>query len=142
MRNVSWADVLECNDVNEAVEIFGGILDKTIKNNTKEIVVSRKRFNIQPWSTPGLMRCQRNRDRLHLKTRQNPKNKILQLTYKRYRNFLNDLLRKLKTNYDKQELTINRNNSGKLWQTIKGICHIHKNQENASALCNSNKDPI
>lgn len=70
------------------------ILDSVKLKHTTAKRISRSKFTLKPWITPGLMKCMRHRDQLHLKARNNPNDTILQITYKRYKNFCNDLLKK------------------------------------------------
>ncbi|KAJ0179998.1 hypothetical protein K1T71_004589 [Dendrolimus kikuchii] len=71
--------------------------------------------------TPGLIRCVRNRDNMHKKLRKDPDNAILKLTYSRYRNFCNALIRKQKIAYEKAELEKAKNNPKATWKVIKSI---------------------
>lgn len=79
----------------------------------------------------------RHRDALHLKARKRPKDAIIQLTYKRYRNFCCDLLHKLKHQFEQKQLDENKNNPKKLWQIVKDICHTSKQNAPATELLKS-----
>lgn len=97
---------------------------------------------MKPWITPGLMRCIRHRDKLHQKCRKNPKDDIQEVVYKRYRNFCNDLLHKLKRQYEQSQLSISMGNSKKLWDTIKSICNLKaQKQESTQLLSFESSDP-
>ncbi|KAL0879195.1 hypothetical protein ABMA27_002982 [Loxostege sticticalis] len=105
-----------------------------ILKNTMSIRQSRKNHNIKPWITPGLIRCMRHRDKLHMKAKANPTNVILQYSYKRYRNFCNNILKKVKSNYEKKELEKAGTNSKKIWNFIKKSTHLTKQRESSSSL--------
>lgn len=64
----------------------------TIKNNTQLI----KSPLLKPWISPGLMRCIENRHSIHRQLSLHPNNETLKVTCKRYRNYCNSLLKKLK----------------------------------------------
>lgn len=138
---VDWTAVTDSDNVDNAVAIFSDIIDMAIKKNTREIKISRTRFTLKPWITPGLIKCLRQKDRLHLRARCEPLNQIAQITYKRYRNFLNTLLLKLKTNYENEQLTKNRDNPKMLWNSIKDICHLNETRKLPFDLLNAKSDP-
>lgn len=137
-----WTAVTICQDVNEAVTRFSTIIDSAITNNSKQVNVRRSHYNLKPWITPGLIKCQKHRDRLHLKAKQHPENIIIQISYKRYRNFLNNILRKTKSDYENKTLAAHKNNPKKLWNTIKDICHLNKAHKNPTDLLKTSPDPI
>lgn len=142
LRIADWASVQNCSDVNEATCIFNNIITSAIKKNTNQIQITRSNFNLKPWITPGLIRCQKHRDKLHLQAKKNPSNEVIQISYKRYRNYLYSLLRKLKTDYENQTLANNKKDPKKLWRTIKEICHLNKPKSPNVQLCNTKPDPV
>ncbi|KAJ0171527.1 hypothetical protein K1T71_013077 [Dendrolimus kikuchii] len=79
----------------------------------------------------------RHRDSLFKKTKKYPTDEALKITYKRYRNFCNNLLKKLKNDYDKTALLKAKNNSKLLWDTIKNITHMKKPHESSTQLLSS-----
>lgn len=125
-------DLLQLTDPNLAAETLVNRISGAINNNkTTHIIPHRKRC-IQPWITPGILRCIRNRDKLHLKVKNNPFDIVLKITYARYRNFCQKLIRSLKINYERNKLEIAKNNPKKLWKSIKHICHIDKVKTNVN----------
>lgn len=129
LHAVDWSAVYGCSDVNTATDFFTEILMCTINSHSNEVRVSRSKHNLKPWITPGLMRCMRHRDRLHLQAREDPKNKVLRLTYSRYHNFFKTILRKLKSDYEENELKANMSNPKRLWRSVKNICHLTKSKQ-------------
>ncbi|KAG6457057.1 hypothetical protein O3G_MSEX010099 [Manduca sexta] len=134
LKEVDWTSVLEEKGVNEATNSFLNILSSILLKHTREVKISRSKAVIEPWITPGLLRCSRQRDRLHILARKQPKNKIITTSYSRYRNFCNDLLRKLKSEYESNELEKNHNNTKALWNTIKEICHFKQKHDPPTEL--------
>jgi hypothetical protein len=65
----------------------------------------------------------------------------LRVTYKRYRNFCSDILKKQKRDYERQQIQITKNNNKLLWKTIKEITYTKKPKEDSSMLLLKN-DPI
>lgn len=123
---VDWDVVLGKNLVDEAVSAFMEIISTIVTRNTSQSYVSRSKFTIKPWMTPGLIRCSKHRDNLHTKVRANPNDKVLLKIYSRYKNFHNDLLRKLKRQYESQVLEQNKDNPRKLWDSIRTFSHTKK----------------
>lgn len=78
-------------------------LSLAVQTHTKSMVVPSSKRIKKPWITPGLLRCMRNRDKLYRKTKKEPNNETLNVTYKRYKNFCNNLLKKLKKEYESSE---------------------------------------
>lgn len=124
LLDLDWSFVLNTDNVNVATKCFVDSLMGIILKHTREVRLSRTKHNLKPWITPGLMRCMRHRDKLHHRARQEPNNKILKISYKRYQNFLVGLLRKLRVDYESKDLDINRNNPKKLWQSVKNLCGL------------------
>lgn len=135
LLSVDWSEIITETDVDRAVSAFTRQLISVIEKHTHIVTISRSMFCIKPWITPGLMRCIRHRDQLHKKCRDKPNEDIQTLIYKRYRNFCNNLLRKLKHQHEMNELNESKGNSKKLWTAIKTICHLNiKKQEPTELL--------
>lgn len=58
-----------------------------------------------------------------------PDDKALSITYKRYRNFCNNLLKKLKNQYDKNELQKAGKNNKLMWKFVKSHTFRSKKSE-------------
>ncbi|CAG5055208.1 unnamed protein product [Parnassius apollo] len=141
LESTDWSLIMNMEDANEAADNFYTILETAINENTSYVVPKRSDRVIKPWITPGLMRCQKHRDNLHLEARRNPYNTFIQITYKRYRNFLYALQRKLKTEYENNQIQQNKDNPKKLWKSLKNICNLTRNTTEATELLSVDKDP-
>jgi hypothetical protein len=108
---------------------------KSIKN-----IPSSQRI-IKPWMTPGMLRCVRNRNKLQLKSQLEPYNEVLNITYKRYRNFCNDIIKRTRRKYDKEQLVKSSKNSKMLWKTIKRITHYKSDKTKNTELLNTKTSP-
>lgn len=125
-KNTNFDEILPYQDPNLATTILVELLQKIIIANTIKLKIPRMKATLKPWITSGLLRCIRNRDRMHMRLKSEPNNQIVAITYKRYRNFCNSILRKCKNTYNKHELELAKNNSKKLWNSIKTITNSHK----------------
>lgn len=134
LENLDFSPMYNTDDVNTSTNIFIDTVTSIVSKHSFQVNVPRKKHVIKPWITPGLLRCIQNRDRMHINANKSPDNIILKNTYTRYRNFCNDLLRKLRTAYDANELKKANNCPRKLWQTINSITNRHKPHSGPSEL--------
>lgn len=119
--NIDLKPIYESCDPHFSMSYLISQLQTAITNNTTTVVLPRRKKIIKPWMTDGLLRCIRNRDNLHKKSRRFPNNDILKLTYTRYRNFCNSLITKVKRAFEKKKLDSAGNNTKKLWSAIREI---------------------
>lgn len=137
-----WTTVLNKSSVDDAVSTFMGIVSAITKRNTSQISVSRSKFALKPWMTPGLIRCSKHRDNLHAKVRNDPNNKTLVQIYTRYKNFHNNLLRKLKKQHETLVLEQNKDNPKKLWDSIRTFTHSKRQNHASSELTRTKESTI
>lgn len=130
--------ILDIHDVNIATEMLVDVIKKAIDRNTFVKTVPCRKIIKVPWLTPGLLKCIKNRDRLHYKSKQDPGNETLNITYKRYRNYCANILNKVKVQFDQTKLDEARNDSKKTWRIIKNIAKFKhkKDSENRCQLLN------
>lgn len=134
LRNVDWAVITDYTNTSEAATEFTSILNAGVAQHSSQIRLSRTRYNLKPWITPGLIRCMKHKDQLHLKYRKKPNDPIVKVTFLRYRNFCNDLLHRLKSAHERKMLEESKSEPKKLWKVIKNICHKNRSATNAASL--------
>lgn len=134
LKNTDWSSVMSCHDVDTAAECFGSIVSTAVKEHTSVRLTSRSKCILKPWMTPGLLRCTKHKDRLHLNYKKNPNDSVKELIYKRYRNYLRDLLHRLKRDYEAEELANNKNNPKRLWKAIRKISNSNTKTDSANEL--------
>lgn len=133
LTSVDFSFVTPSCDANVAATSFVEKLSIAITSNSKIYKVPNRKKTLKPWITSGLLRCIRHRDRLHKNVKKDPNNNILETIYKRYRNYCNSLLRKLKINYEKSLLISSKSNK-ETWNAIKSILDISKSKNTADDL--------
>lgn len=126
ITEIDFAPIYTLANANDALEYLLNSVTSAINKCSTTFKVPHKQKIVKPWITPGLLRCIRNRDRMHKQLKKSPDNETLQVTYKRYRNFCNGLLRKIKRGYEKDRLNKAGTNSKKLWSFIKDVTHTKK----------------
>lgn len=132
MKNLDLVPLYSMVNANEAAQYLTNLLTEAVKNSTKVVKTSRRKIIAKPWITPGLLRCMRNRDNLHKKSKKYPYDIVIESTYKRYRNFCNSLLKKVRREYERDLIHKSNNSSRKLWDAIKHITQYHKSNFTAS----------
>lgn len=145
LEKTDFSNIYEIKDANTAMLKLISIITSAITKHSNECNVPRKHRILKPWITPGLLRCIKHRDKLHVQSKKSPENLILQVTYSRYRNFCNMLLRKLKRVHEKNEIEKSKNNPKALWKTIKEITNTAKTSSSPVELlkiCDSPADSL
>jgi hypothetical protein len=141
LRQISFNDVFASRDVNWAAEKLTNTLSNLLNKYTRITTAPRRSRCLKPWITKGLLGCMRNRDRMHLRCKSEPNNEVLNITYKRYKNFCNDLLKRLKRTYEKNELMKYSNDPKKTWDTVKSIVYTKKKKTVPNELLKIGETP-
>lgn len=141
LESINWPELLMHKDANKATSTFISLISNTLNKYTNYRTISRSKHTIKPWITPGLVRCMRNRDRLHLKLKKDPNNAINQITYRRYRNTCNNILNNVKRAHLRSQINANTRNLKKQWALIKNICKID-NTDKTMHLLNLRSSPL
>lgn len=126
LKVYDFSEIYTSHDVNLATDLFLNKLISLLQTHTISFVIPCRLRTIKPWVTTGLVRCMRNRDNMHKSVKANPNNLILVQTYKRYRNFCNDLLKRLRREFERSEFNKVKNNPKKTWKVIKSITQTGK----------------
>lgn len=124
LSDLNWNDFYKESDVNVAAQLLVNEIGLAIKKCTTLKKIRRAEVIIQPWMTKSLLKCARRKDSLHIEAKNHPDNLAIQLKFKNYRNLYNRFLRSQKNKYESNQLNTHKNNSKKLWSTVKGICDI------------------
>lgn len=134
MDSLDFSPIILCDDPNIAANLLVNLLSNALISNTKLLRLPRRTRTIKPWITIGLLRCVRNRDNMHKKLKRCPGDNILSITYRRYRNFCNNILKKVKREYLTKEIRKACTDSRKLWDIIKTNTNTKKLKDSASNL--------
>uniref|UniRef100_A0A2H1WQ67 SFRICE_039597 n=1 Tax=Spodoptera frugiperda TaxID=7108 RepID=A0A2H1WQ67_SPOFR len=113
IKSIDLTPMYDMSDVNQATDYLISTLNYAVDQNTRSVTTTRRKHILKPWITPGLLRCMRNRDNLYKKAKRNPNDDTMQLTYKRYRTFCNNILKKVKNRINKAGKY-----NKKLWELI------------------------
>lgn len=141
ISNIDFTSLFESSDPDFAASYLINILKQCINSSSKLISISCRRRPLKPWITPGLVRCMQNRDNMHKSLKLNPNNESLKITYIRYRNYLCNLIKKLKRQHDKEEIRKAGSNSKKLWEAIRRATDMNKQTNQSESLLSIKPTP-
>lgn len=134
-------DLMLENDPNKLTNVMVSKINEAIQENTTIIKIPKCKRVIKPWITIGILRCIRNRNKMQKQLSSDPDNIILRITFRRYRNFCNNLIKKLKRNYDKAELEKSSHNPKSLWNSINKITNYKQNKSSNLDLLKYKSSP-
>lgn len=120
------AELFLLTDPNEITNLLISKITTALTKHTKILTKSRSKRIIKPYITNGILRCIMNRNYLQKQLSSDPKNKILSITYRRYRNYCNSLIKKNKRKYEREKLARSCKNNRTLWNTINEITQFKR----------------
>ncbi|KAL0850689.1 hypothetical protein ABMA28_006634 [Loxostege sticticalis] len=111
-------------------------------NNLIDKIIESLKLNTSVSTIPcRILRCIRNRNKLQKNLRNDPHNDILRITYRRYRNYCNNLIKRMKRLYDRENIIKSLNNNKLLWKNIKNITYSNKSRNTNTELLNLKSSP-
>lgn len=141
IESTDFSFVVTARDPNVLANDLVSKISTIIKENSQSVPIPSRKRIIKPWITPGLLRCIRNKDKLFRNYKQDPKNNTLKVTYTRYRNYCNRLLKNVKQEYEQNEIIKVKKSSRATWNAIKRIGNFQKQKSNASSLLKLSETP-
>lgn len=134
IREEKWEEIYQHDDTQICTNIFYKKLLGIINTATKKIMVTNKTIRLKPWMTNGLLSSIRKRDKLKKQLLENKNNINLKEKYKKYRNFLTDLIKISKNSYYQNQISLVSNNYKKTWKIINEATNEYKDKSNAINL--------
>ena len=136
LKKINLPQLLACDNPNQITDNLIQMLAESIKENTKTLKIPKTKRILKPWITDGILKCIRNRNNLQKQSREDPLNEIKKITFTRYRNYCNKLIKKLKRQYERQLIQNSINNTKALWKNIKTLTYTSKSKDYNSELTN------
>lgn len=141
LQEKNLAELLFCDDPCVVTEcLIRNLMESINENSILKVIPNSKRI-IKPWITSGILRCIKNRNKLQKKLRNDPYNEILKITYTRYRNYCNNVIKKIKRNYERDLIINSVKNNKLLWKNIKNITFTNKSKYQSSDLLHLHTTP-
>jgi hypothetical protein len=136
LANLTWNNVLRCNDVNESYEMFWADF-KCLYDLHFPVVTVRFNKNyhkINDFMTTGLVTSRRTKNRLLQITLNDPcENNIKK--YREFRNLYYKLIRVSKKMHYSNNLNVNAKNPKKTWEILRELTSTKKCHEKIEKIC-------
>lgn len=134
-------ELLTIKNTNLLADMLIKTLQDCLNLHTIKRVIPLKNQMIKPWMTIGLLRCIQNRNSIQKKLKLDPYNDILKITFTRYRNYCNSLIKKFKRKYEREKLLAARKDSKKLWKAINDVTSRKQVKIQNTGLLEMARDP-
>lgn len=116
----NWEELRNCSDANIAANIVTEKIQYHINQNKTSHFKKLER-KIKPWITNGIIQSIKKRDKLHILSKKQPMNALLEQQYKKYRNFVNKIIEKAKIEHLKKEINQAKGDRGKMWKVVDNV---------------------
>ena len=128
LSGIDWNSINMSTDVNDAFNLFQGIIHKSFSTCFPEIISKITYNNRYPWLTTALRNSIIEKNKLSLETVLQPENVNLFKQYKKYRNKLTSLLKNAELQYNSKQLEVNKSDLSKSWKIIKDITGLQSSK--------------
>lgn len=129
----NWDDFYSTNDINQSMDILVNKIKSAISYANIEIKYKTRYKKRHPWITLALMESVETKQKLYKAHKNDPENVEKATIYKNYKNKLNKLIYKTKTDYFQTEIR-NSTDSKSLWQTINKFTGKVKEKNSISEI--------
>ena len=119
--SVTWDEVRNCDDPNEAYKQFFNIFNSTYDIYFPKLFVRLKTKHIQsPWITKGIVKSSKRKQKLYEKFLKH-RTRATELAYKSYKNLFESLKKKAKKKYYSEKISKYKHDSKKTWSIMKEL---------------------
>lgn len=122
LTNMNWNFLQDLN-TDDSFQFITDTINTSVDKHCpmKTVVIPYTKLIHTPWMTTGLMKSSKMVNKLYKKALKHNKDTHYYENYKRHRNLFNQLKRKAKHAYFKEQLNESRNNIAKTWKVINKI---------------------
>ena len=121
LLSVTWDEVKNCDDPNEAYKQFFNIFNSTYDIYFPKVFVRLKTKHIQsPWITKGIVKSSKRKQKLYEKFLKH-RTRATELAYKSYKNLFESLKKKAKKKYYSEKISKYKHDSKKTWSIMKEL---------------------
>lgn len=124
-----------------ADKLIHAIKMSLLPNTTTRLISGCKR-TLKPWISVGALRCIKLRNKMQIRSRKEPHNIILKITFRRFRNFCVNLIKRLKRKYQRDQLSVSMKNPKQLWQKINEFTQCTSPKSSNAYLLNITPHPL
>ena len=129
ISETDWSEICNVHDTQKSFDLFHSKLITFYNKYFPEVRINKKYSNRKPWLSEALRSSIRNKNKLYHKYKKIPSLKN-EVTYKRYRNRLNHLLKIAEKKYYRELIVSHKDNMRKSWAIMKNIINKHKKPMN------------
>lgn len=126
IKNQDWSVVNACT-VDSATENFTEILQNHINESTSEREVTIRARKLKPWITNDIVYKMKERNKLSIKSKNQPFNSAIKNEYKLLRNEINGMIFMAKNTYYREQ--IDEADPKCMWKVIKEMTTAKKNRK-------------
>ena len=137
LSSINWSDVYNATDVNESWCNFKSLL-RSVINDVAPIKQVRLKQRTEPWMSSDILAQIRQRDQLLYKFNKDKSKTQVYDEYCKLRNKTQRDIRRAKSEHFMNCIDDNKNNSKKLWQTLKELGYSTKVKEAANVVLKIN----
>lgn len=146
LENENWSCVYDCNNVDDAFNMFVSVLQKAVdlSKSFKKKPTCRTR-KLKPWITDGLVKSINIRDKIHQKMKKYPNNINLRNNFNKLQVKINKWVVETKNRYYENMFRTNANNTKQQWKLINELTGKSSPSRNSIQLENDEglvADPI
>ena len=134
-----WQDVFLESDSDKAYDIFSNKLIYYCNKNIPLVKSKSRKKNKRPWITKGILQSIKTRNKLYKLAINSQCNENF-VSYRKYRNKLNGLIRLSRKMYYSQKFENNKNNVNGLWDTVNDL--TGKNKKDSSNIFHDNDQQL
>ena len=120
LSKYNWSNVLNQDDPDIAYNYFSSVLSTLYDKYFPLKRVKSAKRKLNPWMTSGLLKSVCYKNKLYRKFLKRP-SQINELAYKTFRNKLNFLIRKVKSDYYEKKFIACKNDITRTWKVINSI---------------------
>lgn len=122
LLEANFDDVLNSANVDDSFKLIIKRMSRIVENNSF-FRKKQKRFVLprQPWMCKSLLKALKKKNKIKYKLNKNPLNVLLKNKYLKYKNTLNDLIRREKRNYYEDQFKKFDGNIKKTWSLINKV---------------------
>ena len=124
-----WDSFYLARDVDQATEVLINKINSTLEICTKVVRQTAQNPPKNSWMTKGLLKSVSIKNKMYTQYLQNPTNIDLLNNYKRFKNELTKLIKKVKIQYYGKQVQHISNSSQKLWTLVNNITGNKKQQK-------------
>ncbi|CAH2217101.1 jg3101, partial [Pararge aegeria aegeria] len=140
LEKTDFSMLLNIEEPEEHAQTLVNMLTTIVASHSRTVIIPKKKQILKPWITQGLLRCMRHRDKLFRKTKKYPNDETEKNIYIRYRNFCNNLIKKVKREYDRNEFTRNKSKPKATWNLIKRVANLDLTKTSHTELLGISSD--